>query len=62
MNQPDTDRIFAVADDSSFRHEALALFRFHDIGELDDEIELAGRRLLVHRVEECELMNETLEG
>ena len=28
MNQPDIDRIFAVADDSSFRHEALALFRF----------------------------------
>ena len=28
MIQPDVDRIFSVADEDSFRHEALALFRF----------------------------------
>mgnify|MGYP003292433096 FL=1 len=28
MIQPDVDRIFSVADDKEFRHEALALFRF----------------------------------
>ena len=28
MIQPDVDRIFSVADDKDFRHEALALFRF----------------------------------
>lgn len=28
MNQPDIDRIFEVADEASFRREAIALFRF----------------------------------